>query len=220
VSRALPRPDSSSKYAPCQGQVADQLAVGRQRRQAARHQAIEIRDEALAVVGLSSAVRRSFAGLGRVLVAEDNPINREVVGEFLAEFGCEVDFANDGREAVAALEKTSYALVLMDCQMPGMDGYEATNAFEAEREKTEASGMDDFLSKPLTVGALAEEHPRFRRAAHDRALPRARAARNGSRSARSGAQDGACQSPRGAHRARALLGLKLAVPRAFSPALP
>jgi CheY-like chemotaxis protein/HPt (histidine-containing phosphotransfer) domain-containing protein len=130
--------------------------------------------------GMSVPARRDFAGLGRILVAEDNPINRDVVGEFLAEFGCEVDFVSDGREAVEALERQRYALVLMDCQMPVMDGYEATrriraaesghrtpivactaHAFEAEREKTEASGMDHFLSKPLTLGALATVLERF-----------------------------------------------------------
>jgi CheY-like chemotaxis protein/HPt (histidine-containing phosphotransfer) domain-containing protein len=122
----------------------------------------------------------SFQGRGRVLVAEDNPINREVAGEFLEELGCEVDFADNGLRAVEALEQRDYALVLMDCQMPELDGYEATrrirarekgrrtsivactaHAFEAEREKSEASGMDAFLSKPLTLTALAEVLTRF-----------------------------------------------------------
>jgi len=126
------------------------------------------------------APQKSFAGLGSVLVAEDNPINRDVVGEFLAEFGCEVEFVGNGGEAVAAVRERRFALVLMDCQMPGMDGYEATrriraaesghrtpivactaHAFDAEREKTERSGMDDFLSKPLTVGALADVLERY-----------------------------------------------------------
>jgi signal transduction histidine kinase/DNA-binding response OmpR family regulator len=130
--------------------------------------------------GMSRPARRHFAGGGRVLVAEDNPINRDVVGEFLAEFGCDVDFVSNGREAVEALARRRYALVLMDCQMPVMDGYEATrsiraaesghrtpiiactaHAFEAEREKTEASGMDYFLSKPLTLGALGTVLERF-----------------------------------------------------------
>jgi CheY-like chemotaxis protein len=130
--------------------------------------------------GLSLPARRDFAGSGRILVAEDNPINRDVVGEFLGEFGCEVDFVSNGREAVEALERRRYALVLMDCQMPEMDGYEATrriraaesghrtpivactaHAFEAEREKTEACGMDHFLSKPLTMGMLASVLERY-----------------------------------------------------------
>ncbi|HTQ05565.1 MAG TPA: ATP-binding protein [Polyangiaceae bacterium] len=126
------------------------------------------------------AARKSYRGLGRVLVAEDNPINRDVVSEFLAEFGCDVEFVENGSAAVDAVRARSFALVLMDCQMPGMDGYEATrrirafesgrrtpivactaHAFDAEREKTERSGMDDFLSKPLTVSALAAVLERY-----------------------------------------------------------
>jgi signal transduction histidine kinase/DNA-binding response OmpR family regulator len=130
--------------------------------------------------GSLPVARRDFSSAGRVLLADDNEINREVAAEFLAELGCQVDFANDGQQAVEALERQRYALVLMDCQMPVLDGYEATrriraaesgyrtpivactaHAFEEEREKTEASGMDDFLSKPLTVGALTAVLERY-----------------------------------------------------------
>ena len=142
--------------------------------------------------GVAPASRKSFVGHGRVLVAEDNPINRDVVGEFLAEFGCEVDFVANGREAVEALGRGPYALVLMDCQMPEMDGYEATrriraresgqrtpivactaHAFEGEREKTEACGMDDFLSKPITVGQLAKVLERYLGVTNPGPVPRA-----------------------------------------------
>ncbi len=107
-----------------------------------------------------------------VLVAEDNPVNQEVTREYLRDLGCHVDVVTTGLEAVAALEQTSYDLILMDCQMPEMDGYEATamlrlkeqqqdqknripivaitaNALEGERQRCLEAGMDDYISKPF-----------------------------------------------------------------------
>jgi signal transduction histidine kinase/DNA-binding response OmpR family regulator len=121
---------------------------------------------------------------GRVLLVEDNPVNREVAVAMLEQFGCEIEVAKNGLEAVQALEQASYDIVLMDCQMPVMDGYEATaqirrreasegsgrrvsivaltaNAVEGDREKCLAADMDDYLSKPFTMAALKDALERW-----------------------------------------------------------
>jgi signal transduction histidine kinase/CheY-like chemotaxis protein len=105
----------------------------------------------------------------RVLVAEDNEVNRFIATRYLRAAGCEVDAVVDGAEAVEACARRDYALVFMDCRMPGVDGIEATrliraqqaqrrrvpivaltaNAFQEERERCLAAGMDDFATKPL-----------------------------------------------------------------------
>ncbi len=108
---------------------------------------------------------------GRVLVAEDNPVNALVVEAMLRQFGIEVERADDGAQAVENWERHAPDLVLMDCQMPVMDGFAATrairerearlgrrrvtivaltaNAYDSDRERCFAAGMDEHLAKPF-----------------------------------------------------------------------
>jgi CheY-like chemotaxis protein len=121
-------------------------------------------------------------GRGRLLLAEDNVVNQRVAMHMLVKMGYSVDSANHGREAIERLEHCRYDLVLMDCQMPELDGFEATriirdpassvldhavpvvavtaNAFAEDRERCLAAGMNDFLSKPIdrqTLSAMLDK---------------------------------------------------------------
>jgi PAS domain S-box-containing protein len=111
-----------------------------------------------------------------ILLAEDNPFNQKVATGMLKLLGCEVDVANNGAEAVDMVPRRDYDLVFMDCQMPEVDGYEATrqirnlpaphgeitiiamtaNALSGDRNACFESGMNDFLSKPITKAMLSE----------------------------------------------------------------
>ncbi len=114
----------------------------------------------------------------KVLVAEDNPVNQVIAAEYLANLGCTLTIAENGLQAVAALERETFDVVLMDCQMPEMDGLTATrvirereresgkpalpiiavtaNAFEEDRRRCLEAGMDGYLCKPYSEAQLTD----------------------------------------------------------------
>jgi PAS domain S-box-containing protein len=117
-------------------------------------------------------ILRDFAG-ARILLAEDNPVNQEVAKEILENVALTVDLANNGLEAVRMAGERAYSLILMDMQMPEMDGLEATrqlranpnfshlpilamtaNAFSEDSQRCFEAGMDDFVSKPVDPKVL------------------------------------------------------------------
>jgi len=122
----------------------------------------------------------------KVLVVEDNAVNQDLTKEMLVRLGCQVTLAEDGVEAVQAFEQGSFDLVFMDCQMPRMDGFEATramrdleranrerartpivaltaNAMDGDRDRCLAVGMDDYVAKPFKRDDLAQVFSRWLR---------------------------------------------------------
>ncbi len=111
----------------------------------------------------------------RILLVEDSPVNQRVQMRILERIGFAADTVNNGQEALAALEQHPYDIILMDCQMPGLDGYNATreirrreangrrtviigvtaNALSGDREECLAIGMDDYVAKPVAPEDLA-----------------------------------------------------------------
>jgi PAS domain S-box-containing protein len=120
----------------------------------------------------ATAPQKTEAGdpvYAHVLLAEDNAVNQKVAMLLLKKIGCMVDVANNGREALDKVKENNYDMVIMDCQMPVMDGYQATesirrladyrreipiialtaNAMQGDKERCLEAGMDDYLSKPV-----------------------------------------------------------------------
>jgi CheY-like chemotaxis protein len=90
----------------------------------------------------------------RVLLAEDNSVNQEVAQQMLEHLGCQVDVVPTGQQALAALERTTYDLIFMDCQMPDLDGIETTKAIRA-RERTAVFSADTPARKPSHIPIIA-----------------------------------------------------------------
>jgi two-component system, sensor histidine kinase len=126
--------------------------------------------------GSESSAERHWHDAPLILIAEDSPVNQVVVDRMLERCGCRTTIASDGREAIAAFQANVFDAVFMDCQMPNMDGYEATaeirrieggarhtpviamtaHALEGDRQRCLAAGMDDYISKPLRHAELLE----------------------------------------------------------------
>ncbi len=119
---------------------------------------------------------KEFTFAGRVLLVEDSPISQIVAQEALSSFGLDVDRAENGKEALEKIKTTQYDLIFMDCQMPVMDGFEATTAIRQLEEELELkrtpvialtalsalkermhcthSGTDDHIAKPFEMNSL------------------------------------------------------------------
>jgi CheY-like chemotaxis protein len=127
---------------------------------------------------------QAVANPTRILLAEDNVVNQKVALHMLARMGCRADLAANGLEVLQAIERVDYEVILMDVQMPDMDGLDATrhirasqksganrpwivaltaNAMQGDREKCMEAGMDDYLGKPIKANELAAAFTRVRR---------------------------------------------------------
>jgi CheY-like chemotaxis protein len=136
---------------------------------------------ATAAASSTIASEGAQAAVARVLLVEDNVVNQRVARRFLERLGCDVEVVDDGAQAVAACDRRRYSLILMDMQMPVMDGLEATRRIRASEagavrtpivaltadamagtlERCLAAGMDDYLTKPLDATLLQKIVGRF-----------------------------------------------------------
>ncbi len=143
--------------------------------------------------------QQSFAGTrigAKILVAEDNPVNQKLISEVLQIFACEFTIVENGKEAVLKNRENEYDMVLMDCQMPEMDGYQATqmirtqeresgigiedgvvivaltaNARKEDRDRCISCGMNDYLSKPFTMSQLRDVIIKWHQALKEHFVP-------------------------------------------------
>jgi signal transduction histidine kinase/DNA-binding response OmpR family regulator len=149
---------------------------------------LSVRAEAAPTLVRAPGRMRSTADGGRVLVAEDNSVNQKVAAAMLKHLGYRVDVVADGREAVQAVGRVAYAAVLMDCQMPEMNGYEASaeirrqerdghrvpivavtaSAIKGDEDRCLDAGMDAYVTKPVTVETLGAVLSRLIDAGPDR----------------------------------------------------
>jgi CheY-like chemotaxis protein len=137
----------------------------------------ELQNPCAAVISDVQASRELPACRPRILLAEDSIINQQVALAILKKLGCQTDLVANGKEALESLRRFSYDLVFMDCQMPEMNGYEAStlirdpksglpnprvpiialtaHALQGDRQKCLAAGMDDYIAKPVHHTTLA-----------------------------------------------------------------
>jgi len=156
------KPVKASALCDCLACVTDGTALRRRRRE---------EQERMATSRLTDDARARV----RILVAEDNVVNQRVTARQLEKLGFRCELAADGQEAIHALSSMRFDLVLMDCQMPRLDGFQATrivreqelvsgehipiialtaNAMQGDRDRCLAAGMDDYLAKPVDVAQL------------------------------------------------------------------
>jgi signal transduction histidine kinase/DNA-binding response OmpR family regulator/HPt (histidine-containing phosphotransfer) domain-containing protein len=162
ISGYLTKPIRQSVLFDCIATVAGQQEIGAEENMVTRYNV--------------SGERKKIEG--RILLVEDNPVNQQVTVGMLQSIGAQADIAGNGQEALDAIARKPYDLVLMDCQMPVLDGYETTrilraremksgggrltvvaltaNALPGDSDRCLAVGMDDYLSKPFTIQKLHE----------------------------------------------------------------
>ncbi|CAN5813176.1 hypothetical protein BH23ACT11_BH23ACT11_01700 [soil metagenome] len=152
-------------------------------------EAQETQEDARPLVTAHTLKEDEARSRARLLLAEDNEVNQKVAARTLEKLGYRVDVSDDGEQAVEAISRTVYAAVIMDVQMPNMDGYEATSeirrreqeegrshvpiiamtagALQSDREKALEAGMDDYIAKPVKAEVLGELLERWVRTEED-----------------------------------------------------
>jgi len=164
ISACLPKPVRPRRLLEALGDVLEPMAAGSWR-------------ETPGVPVASAGLPATLGGGRRVLAAEDNAVNKKLISRLLEKAGFVADIVENGRQAVEAVARVDYDAVLMDCQMPEMDGYQAAaairaaesgqsrrvpiialtaSAMESDRERCMAAGMDDYLTKPIKPSELAD----------------------------------------------------------------